>query len=442
MIDLGNKEKYSKRVGSLSSNCSVLTASTLDDINQVFYADGPSSPVSSPIDLSIRYVTADQYHDLVTGQAADGEFEAKTLYIVSSDEINAYNSPIKNVGDPIDSTDAVNLRSLVSNIQGSSRLRYHETEKMIVLSSGNVTTSVDCNPFLSIDTSEIENNISTVSSWLGRNFDSFTNDADVNELKIKKLFGLSANAATIGSRLSSIPITGTGSFVNGDKCVAISSYSHAEGSNSFSLGTAAHAEGGGTTASNLVAHAEGAYTTASGIAAHSEGLGLLSSDEIDAYISQIEMADPQTAAYLRALIADGLGAAKAPVSHVEGYMTAASGMGSHVDGVNASDGGHSHAFVWQGHGGETLTSAEVKVLTDGLEGEQHDQQFPVVAQKALGILGSTQRYVANGPGTFNINPAGGVNGFFIGQDSLSSIIQTAINQRLGNAETLVDEILN
>lgn len=59
MIDLGNKEKYSKRVGSLSSDCSVLTASTLDDINQVFYADGPNSPVSSPIDLSIRYVTAD-----------------------------------------------------------------------------------------------------------------------------------------------------------------------------------------------------------------------------------------------------------------------------------------------------------------------------------------------------------------------------------------------
>lgn len=105
MIDLGNKEKYSKRVGSLCSDCSVLTASVLSDINQVFYGEGPDGDLSST-DLSVRYVTGQQYHDLVTG--ASGQFELKTLYVVSSDQINAYNTQIKNVGDPEEEKDAAN----------------------------------------------------------------------------------------------------------------------------------------------------------------------------------------------------------------------------------------------------------------------------------------------------------------------------------------------
>ena len=282
----------------------------------------------------------------------------------------------------------------------------------------------------------IESDISDMSSWLGRNFSDFSDDTGTNELKVKKQFGLRANAITVGSRSAAIPLVGNGSLVNGDNCIAVSAYSHAEGSNTFSTGTASHAEGGGTAASNLVAHSEGAYTSASGIAAHSEGLGLLSSDDVNNLISQLEIAQPQTAAYLRALIAEGLGVAKAPVSHTEGYMTAASGMGSHVDGVNASDGGHAHTFVWQGYDGRTLTSADVKVLTDGLEGEQHNPQFPTVAMKALQILGDTQRYTSNGPGTFNINPAGGVNGFFIGIQSLSAIISSAIQPLQDQINTL------
>ena len=74
----------------------------------MFYADGVEESLSAT-DLSIRYVTADDYHDLIANVGHEGsKFEPKTLYVVSSDELNAYNTQIKNVGDPIDENDAAN----------------------------------------------------------------------------------------------------------------------------------------------------------------------------------------------------------------------------------------------------------------------------------------------------------------------------------------------
>ena len=66
MIDPITKDTYIKRVGSLCSDCSVLTASILSDINQVFYGEGLAGDLSA-IDLSVRYVTSQEYHDIVTG---------------------------------------------------------------------------------------------------------------------------------------------------------------------------------------------------------------------------------------------------------------------------------------------------------------------------------------------------------------------------------------
>lgn len=66
MIDPTTRDAYAKRVGSLCSDCSVLTASVLSDINQVFCGNGPEGNLSAT-NLSIRYVTGQEYHDLVTG---------------------------------------------------------------------------------------------------------------------------------------------------------------------------------------------------------------------------------------------------------------------------------------------------------------------------------------------------------------------------------------
>ena len=87
MIDLTTEDVYIKRVGNLCSDCSVLTASILSDINQVFYGEGISGDLSAA-NLSVRYVTGQEYHDLVMG--ISGTFEPKTVYVISNDTLNFY----------------------------------------------------------------------------------------------------------------------------------------------------------------------------------------------------------------------------------------------------------------------------------------------------------------------------------------------------------------
>lgn len=106
MIDPQTNNRYAARVGDLSSNCSVLTASILSDVNQVFCADNAVSSLSAT-NLSVRHVLAEEYYSLIAGELSD-KFEPKTLYIVSSDEINAYGTQVKNVSDPEDDQDAAN----------------------------------------------------------------------------------------------------------------------------------------------------------------------------------------------------------------------------------------------------------------------------------------------------------------------------------------------
>lgn len=106
-----NYEQYIKKVGKLNRNSEVLSASIISNLNQVFYADDLSSPCVNARDLSVRYVTQEQFHKMVTGDpSVSAWFEPTTLYVVSSDEINAYNTNIKNVADPLEPKDAANKR--------------------------------------------------------------------------------------------------------------------------------------------------------------------------------------------------------------------------------------------------------------------------------------------------------------------------------------------
>jgi hypothetical protein len=106
-----NYSQYIKRIGTLNRNSEVLSASIISSLNQVFYADDLSSPCINARDLSVRYVTAEQFHKMVNGDpSVSAWFEPTTLYVVSSDEINAYNTNIKNVADPLEPKDAANKR--------------------------------------------------------------------------------------------------------------------------------------------------------------------------------------------------------------------------------------------------------------------------------------------------------------------------------------------
>lgn len=115
--------QYAKRLGELNKNSQVLSASMISNTNQVFYGDDLSSALSSTMDLSVRYVTQEQFHGMVNGDPKyAGYFESKTLYVISSDEINAYNTNIKNVADPIEAKDAANRRYVDETAENAETL--------------------------------------------------------------------------------------------------------------------------------------------------------------------------------------------------------------------------------------------------------------------------------------------------------------------------------
>lgn len=154
------------------------------------------------------------------------------------------------------------------------------------------------------------------------------------------------------------------------------------------IGDYSLANGNGTTASGFYSHAEGAVTTASGYSSHAEGNG--------------------TTAYSDYSHAEGRGTTTSGFySHAEGEYTTAAGICSHAEGYfSQTKEADIYAFAWNGDDSKTKENP----------------------------------YKSHGPGTFNINPAGGLEGFYIGEQTLSGIISdgvtnniSAINPTFSNA---------
>ena len=138
-----------------------------------------------------------------------------------------------------------------------------------------------------------------------------------------------------------------------------------------SVGEYSFANGFEVTASGYNSHAEGYYTTASTNYSHAEGIGTTASGDC----SHAE-GDYTTAS--------------GDYSHAEGKDTTASGYCSHAEGFYAyTKEQDDYAFAWNG------------------DVERREMYDP---------------YKSNGPGTFNINPAGGLNGFWIGEQTLGGIL--------------------
>ena len=148
----------------------------------------------------------------------------------------------------------------------------------------------------------------------------------------------------------------------------VGEYSFANGFEVTASGGCSHAEGSRTTAAGGCSHAEGFSATASGDSSHAEGSGT-------------------TAAYYCSHAEGSYTTAAGGCSHAEGEYTTAAGYCSHAEGLRAyTKEQDKYAFAWNGD------------------------------------VTRTTPYESNGPGTFNINPAGGLNGFYIGEQTLYAIL--------------------
>ena len=128
------------------------------------------------------------------------------------------------------------------------------------------------------------------------------------------------------------------------------------------------ANGYGVVASGAYSHAEGVDATASGIYSHAEG-----------FLTTASGNNSHAEGYYATASGNN--------SHAEGFLTTASGDCSHAEGYYAhTKKQDSSAFAWNGD--ETRTTP----------------------------------YESHGSGTFNINPVGGMDGFWIGEQTLASIL--------------------
>ena len=120
--------------------------------------------------INISRVDAETYHQIVAGGTAD----AKTIYIVSSDNINAFGERVINVGDAVNLSDAVNLKqlnavesSLTSTISSISA----DLKDLIDDATGDASglvgqISAELTGIISTTSSDITGIIDTVSSDL------------------------------------------------------------------------------------------------------------------------------------------------------------------------------------------------------------------------------------------------------------------------------------
>lgn len=188
---------------------------------------------------------------------------------------------------------------------------------------------------------------------------------------------------------------------------------HAEGCFSHAIGGASHVEGSDCQAIGYTSHAEGKYTVASGYAAHAEG---------------------------KHTVASGY------VSHTEGSETIAIGKYSHAEGLSCyAIGEDSHA---EGLYTKTLNVGEHACGKYNKSSIEDKTLFTV----GNGISDSNRKnaFEIHDDGTTIINPSGGIDGFYIGNDNLSKILvknnnYTAFEVLVNNTEisagtTLINDI--
>lgn len=172
--------------------------------------------------------------------------------------------------------------------------------------------------------------------------------------------------------------------------------SFANGVENTASGESSHAEGVRTQATGNYSHSEGFGTTSAGYGSHAEGRG---------------------------------GNASAEHSHAEGQSTTASGYCSHSEGNSTTASGdyaHSEGF-------------DATAAGDGSHAEGYKAQTKTEDDYAFAWNGDTERtepYVSHGKGTFNVNPVGGSDGFYVGEKKLTEVISDGVANKADKATTL------
>ena len=191
-------------------------------------------------------------------------------------------------------------------------------------------------------------------------------------------------------------------FAEGLDCKAINAYSYTEGRKNLAYGQYSHAEGYKSRAA-YAAHAEGKENYADGQQSHAEGY-------------KTEARGLYSHAEGRETVASG------PYSHAEGYNTYATGKQSHASGFKTEAKGE-NSFT-AGENSQALATAN-NAFVIGRYSRANDTsgRNSFVWQ---GKYDDTKIYDSNRHGSFNVNPQGGLSGFYIGNNNFIECVLRAV----------------
>lgn len=252
--------------------------------------------------------------------------------------------------------------------------------------------------------------------------------------------GVASHAEGIVSKANSF-----GSHAEGNGSVANKAGAHAEGGNftyddsafnsTSAMGTASHAEGLATYANGDASHAEGLSTLAYGHYSHAEGANTSAYNQYShaegissyAYGNYSHAQNYQTSAYGEYSHAEGVRSyAKGDCSHAEGVDTIAEHV-AHAEGTQTSAfGSYSHAEGEQTYVSTDGRAAHVEgIAVSAMARCTHAGGCFAAAKDKFSYIWNGDEAVhvsSNGIGTFNVNPVGGIDGFYISNKKLSEYL--------------------
>ena len=282
------------------------------------------------------------------------------------------------------------------------------------------------------------------------------------------------------------------SHAEGQNTMANGNYSHSEGRKTYvdNLATAAHAEGIQTSAFSEYSHAEGQYTTTysamslngyvitqNGIDAINNALSIntaiasfkysigdiitikangneyfncskildvvsVTSNRCRIVLDYIPIDNASSTSYIYCGVKPTIGSTvvyQGGSSHVEGCRSTASEMYSHAEGaMTTASNAYAHAEGFASYATNLASHSEgYGTSANGMFSHTAGIYSNAVDDCSWCWNGlSSTKYLSKGFGTFCINPANGIDGFYINDKSLSDILSSNSNIYIADEETL------
>lgn len=239
----------------------------------------------------------------------------------------------------------------------------------------------------------IEDNVITFSSAQGTGFFNgeplvITKSGSNTEIDGVVVETVSGGLKILETKVRPMGAIGNNSIAVGQACIAYGDASIASGQYTAAIGTGSHAEGDNCYAYGENSHANGRHSSAVGVYSHADGDNCYA-DSTNSYAGG------------RYAIATN------DYAYAYGNHVISGGTNSMVAG-RCAIATNDYAYVWNGK-------------------DIPEERGPILRAQAPTDWNVENYYGSHGDGTFNINPEGGADGVYIGNDKLTSIIEAKVH---------------